>query len=63
MLTVEPGPSYRGETYISCGSHPTAGRNNGWGRGAIFSGMTVVSLAKFLADHAACEAPDVAAGT
>lgn len=55
-LVIEPGAEYRGETYVSCDSHPTVGHNSGYGRGAIFDGMTVDALQKFLAKHAACTA-------
>ena len=54
MLTVTPGGEYRGEVYISCDSHPTAGWNNGQGRGAIFDGDTSIDLLEFIADHGFC---------
>jgi hypothetical protein len=58
MIVIEPGAEYRGETYISCDSHPTVGHNNGYARGAIFEGMTLAELEKFLAKHASCPAKD-----
>lgn len=61
MLRVTPGGEYRGEVYISCDSHPTAGYNSGPGRGAIFEGDTIPALARFVAEHADCQDPDHAA--
>ena len=54
MLRIAQGGEYRGETYIFCDCHETAGPDNGPGTGDIFDGSTPDSLAAFISRHLGC---------